>query len=87
MSKLDPFDSEGYRTYYLNENKTRWFRVDLSANKDKITLSTKSGKLITRTCQYYMKSIDLKTRETVIKVKITYKQRILLVTRDTVLED
>jgi hypothetical protein len=70
-----------YNTYYLDDTSSRWVHLDRFGNKDKITLETKSGKLITRTCQFY-ESFGQFT-----KVQITYKGERMLVFPDTILED
>jgi hypothetical protein len=70
-----------YRTYFLNDNKTRWINVDNVGKKDTITLKTESGRLETRTCQYWSNFTSG------IKAKITYKRKVYFVTEDTVLED
>jgi CYTH domain-containing protein len=92
MSQLPPYDSQGYRTYYLNDSRTRWIRVDKFGNKDKVTLKTKSGKLVTRTCQYYVRQLGAAhiagdTPSLVDKIKITYCGNTMFVTASTVLED
>jgi hypothetical protein len=77
-----------YRTFYLNDKKTRWINVDTYGNKDKIVLSTTSGKLITRTCQYWGKFVLSKDDKTIVlKTKITYKGKTYFVTPNTILED
>jgi hypothetical protein len=77
-----------YRTFYLNDKKSRWINVDTYGNKDKIVLSTTSGKLITRTCQYWgMFYRDLSDKTLVLKTKITYKGKSYFVTQNTILED
>jgi hypothetical protein len=77
-----------YRTFYLNDKKSRWINVDTYGNKDKIVLSTTSGKLITRTCQYWGKFfLGDDAKSIVLKTKITYKGKIYFVTPNTILED
>ena len=70
-----------FRKYFLTDDKSRWFLVDSYGNRDKITLPTKSGKLETRTCQYHFMLGGVEM------VKISYKGRVHLVSKDTVLED
>ena len=62
-------------------NDTRWCYLDQFGRKDHITLKTESGKLITRTAQYY----QIVAGE--IKIYITYKGDGLLVTEDYILDD
>jgi hypothetical protein len=77
-----------YRTFYLNDKKSRWINVDTYGNKDKITLKTVSGKLITRTCQYWGKFfLDDNAKTIILKTKITYKSRTYFVTENSILED
>jgi hypothetical protein len=70
-----------YNTFYLNNTGSRWVRMDRFGNKDKITLETKSGKLVTRTCQFY------KSFGSSATTQITYKGKRMMVFPDTVLED
>ena len=70
-----------YRKYFLNDSQSRWLLVDTYGNKDKITLSTESGRLETRTCQYHF------LLEGVEMVKISYKGRVHIVSKATVLKD
>jgi hypothetical protein len=70
-----------YNTFYLNNTGSRWVRMDRFGNKDKITLETKSGKLVTRTCQFYKSFGNFAT------IQITYKGKRMMVFPDTVLED
>jgi hypothetical protein len=70
-----------YNTFYLNNTGSRWVNIDRFGNKDKITLETKSGKLITRTCQFYEQFGNFAT------IQITYKGKRMMVFADTVLED
>ena len=41
------------RTYYLNNKQTKWVVYDNNGNKVKKEFTTKSGKKIKRTVQYY----------------------------------
>lgn len=77
---------ENYRIFYLNDSKSRWIYVDRLGRKDKIVLKTKSGRLETRTCQYYMKFYKVDSKEFTVKCKITYKGNTLFVTEDTILD-
>jgi hypothetical protein len=70
-----------YNTFYLNNTGSRWIQIDRFGNKDKITLETKSGKLITRTCQFYEQFGNFAI------IQITYKGKRMMVFPDTVLED
>ena len=70
-----------YNTYYLNNTGSRWVLLDRFGNKDKITLTTQSGKLVTRTCQFYEQFGNYAT------IQITYKGKRRMVFADTVLED
>jgi hypothetical protein len=70
-----------YNTFYLNNTGSRWVNIDRFGNKDKIILETKSGRLITRTCQFYEQFGNFAT------VQITYKGKRMMVFPDTVLED
>ena len=60
---------------------TRWCYLDQYGRKDHVTLTTETGKLITRTAQYYQIVNDE------IKIYITYKGDGILVTEDYVLDD
>ena len=60
---------------------TRWCYLDQFGRKDHITLTTESGKLITRTAQYYQIVNDE------VKIYITYKGDGVLVTEDYILDD
>ena len=62
-------------------NNTRWCYLDQYGRKDHVTLKTESGKLITRTAQYYQIVNDE------VKIYITYKGDGILVTEDYVLDD
>jgi len=76
-----------YRRFYLNDSKSRWIHVDKVGKKDTIVLHTRSGRLETRTCQYWGKfTVDAKGT-IVERCKITYKGRTFFVNKDTVLED
>ena len=81
MERYDFNQGKLFHTHYLNHAKTRWVRLDNYGNKDKITLTTVSGKLITRTCQYHEE-----TKNGSITY-ITYKGKGMKVTPDTVLGD
>ena len=70
-----------YNTFYLNNTGSRWVHIDRFGNKDKIALETKSGKLVTRTCQFYESFGNFAT------IQITYKGKRMVVFPDTVLED
>jgi len=62
-------------------NNRRWCYLDQYGRKDHVTLKTESGKLITRTAQYYQIVNDE------VKIYITYKGDGILVTEDYVLDD
>jgi len=62
-------------------NNIRWCYLDQYGRKDHVTLKTESGKLITRTAQYYQIVNDE------VKIYITYKGVGILVTEDYVLDD
>jgi major membrane immunogen (membrane-anchored lipoprotein) len=70
-----------HKTYYLNNRGSRWVNLDKNGNKDKITLETKSGKLITRTAQFHEQFGNSVT------TMITYKGKRMMVFADTKLED
>ena len=76
-----------YKKVFVDEKQNRWVYLDDLGNKDTITLFTKSGKLITRTCQYYSNFYIHSSDSLVEKVKISYKGRYYFVTKDTILED
>ena len=70
-----------YTTYYLNNTGSRWVNLDKFGNKDKITLKTETGKLITRTCQFHEQFGNF------VRTQITYKGQRMFVFSDTTLED
>lgn len=69
------------KTYYLNNTGSRWVNLDNFGNKDKITLETVTGKLVTRTCQFWEQWGNF------AKCQITYKGKRRMVFTNTVLED
>lgn len=81
--KKDMSDGRGFKTYYLNNTGSRWVNMDDFGNKQLVTLETKSGKLITRTVQFY-EAFGLFVRP---MMQITYKGKRMKVFADTVLED
>lgn len=70
-----------FKTFYLNNRGDRWIEVDEYGNKKLITLKTKSGKLITRTIQFYESFGNF------ARMQITYKGKRMFVFSDTILED
>lgn len=70
-----------FQTYYLNNSGSRWVVMDKDGNKEKVTLKTESGKLITRTAQFYENFGKF------VRVMITYKGERMFVFTDTILED
>jgi hypothetical protein len=70
-----------HSTYYLNNQGTRWVRMDKFGNKDKITLTTRAGQLVTRTVQFYEQWGNF------VRIQITYKGTRMFVQHDTILED
>jgi major membrane immunogen (membrane-anchored lipoprotein) len=78
---MSNFTNSHYATYYLNNRGSRWVNLDKNGNKDKITLKTKSGKLITRTAQFHESFGNFAT------TMITYKGKRMMVFADTKLED
>lgn len=70
-----------YQLYYLNNSGHRWVNLDRFGNKDKVVLKTKSGKLITRTAQYWESFGNFAA------VQISYKGKRMKVFPDTILED
>jgi len=72
---------------YLNSIKTRWCNINDVGDRDKIHLYTESGKLITRTAQYWEEFTSLVTGEKYIKCKITYRGKTYFVAKDTILDD
>jgi hypothetical protein len=83
----DIIKERGMQKIFLNTIKTRWCNIDSNGDRDKIHLYTKSGKLVTRTAQYWEEFTSLVTGEKYRKCKITYKGKILFVSETTVLED
>ncbi len=67
-------------TYYLNNSGSRWVNLT-NGKRDKITLKTVSGKVITRTVQFWSSFGNFAT------ARISYKGRRIDVFADTVLED
>ena len=76
-----------YKKVFVDVKQKRWINVDAFGNKDTITLKTRSGKLITRTCQYWSMFFIPTKRTTAPKCKISYKGKYMFVNEDTVLED
>lgn len=76
-----------YTKVFVDVKQKRWVMLDTFGNKDTITLKTVSGKLITRTCQYWGMFFIPAKRTTAPKCKISYKGKYMFVTIDTVLED
>ena len=70
-----------FKTYHLNNSGSRWVNMDKDGNKEKITLTTNSGKLITRTAQFYEQFGNF------ARIMITYKGKRRFVLVDTILED
>lgn len=73
-----------FKRYFLNPEHTRWVNMDDFGTKDKIVLKTTSGRLETRTCQYWATYIG---SDNIPKAKITYKGKRFFVTLDTILVD
>lgn len=67
-------------TYYLNNNGSRWVNL-INGVRDRIQLSTKSGKLIERGVNYWASFGNFAT------ANISYKGQRINVFADTVLED
>jgi hypothetical protein len=76
-----------FKKVFIDKKEKRWVYLDEFGNKDTITLKTASGKLITRTCQYWSVFFIPHQRCTKSKCKISYKGKYMFVTEDTVLED
>jgi hypothetical protein len=76
-----------YSKVYVDKKEKRWINVDRFGNKDTITLKTVSGKLITRTCQYWQMFFIPHLRESKPKCKVSYKGQYMFVNEDTILED
>jgi hypothetical protein len=70
-----------FQTFYLNNTGSRWVNLDSFGNKELITLTTESGKLITRTAQFF------ETFGNFVRIQITYKGVRRMVFADTILED
>lgn len=70
-----------FKTFYLNNRGDRWIEVDEFGTKKLVTLFTKSGKLITRTIQFYEQFGNF------ARMQITYKGERMFVFADTILED
>ena len=68
-------------TYYLNNSGSRWVHIDSQGNKDKISLLTKSGKVIARVVNYWSSFGNFAT------ANISYKGKKIDVFADQVLED
>lgn len=68
-------------TYYLNNNGSRWVHLDAQGKRDKVTLETVTGKLITRTVNYWQSFGNFAT------ANISYKGKKLNVFADTLLCD
>ena len=66
--------------YYLNNSGHRWV-VYQDGKKEKITLETKSGELVTRSVNYYEQLGNWAT------ANISYKGKRINVFMDTLLED
>jgi hypothetical protein len=71
-------DNNKYAQVWLT--KTRWVYMDRFGNKDKITISTSKGQLLTRTVQFWQ-MVNYKPH-----ARITVNQRPYMVTPDTILE-
>lgn len=69
------------RKKYLNSSGSRWVHFMSDGSKEQLTFTTKSGKKVVRTAQWYESFGDFAT------VRITYKGKKLDVFTDTVLED
>jgi len=67
-------------TYYLNNTGHRWVILE-NGKRNRITLTTKSGKEITRSVNYYEAFGNFAT------ANISYKGRKINVFSDTILED
>jgi hypothetical protein len=71
-------DNNKYTQVWLT--KTRWVNMDRFGNKDKITISTSKGQLLTRTVQFWQ-MVNYKPH-----ARITVNQKPYMVTPDTILE-
>lgn len=80
-NKKDMSEGREFKTYYLNNHGSRWVRLDSFGNKELITLQTESGKLITRTAQFFESFGNF------VRIQITYKGIRRYVFTDTILED
>lgn len=67
-------------TYYLNNNGSRWVNYT-NGKKDKISLQTTTGKIITRTAIYYESFGNFAT------ALISYKGKKISVFPDSILQD
>lgn len=80
-NKKDMSEGREFKTYYLNNSGSRWVNLDSFGNKELITLTTESGKLITRTAQFFESFGNF------VRIQITYKGIRRYVFSDTILED
>ena len=67
-------------TYYLNNSGSRWITL-VNGKREKITLTTKSGKTVTRSVNYYSSFGNFAT------CNISYKGKRINVFADEILED
>ena len=67
-------------TYYLNNSGSRWIHM-INGKREKVSLTTKSGKRVERTANYYSSFGNFAT------VNISYKGKKINVFTDTLLED
>jgi hypothetical protein len=70
-----------YTKYPLSGSNSCWVMMDRFGNKSKVTLSTNSGQLITRTVQFYRQVGSQ------VEMQITYKGERVFVNEFTILED
>ena len=68
-------------TYYLNNSGSRWVTMNREGNHDRISLLTKTGKVITRAVKYWEAFGNFAI------ARISYKGKMIDVFTDTVLED
>jgi hypothetical protein len=82
MKLRDLNEGKTFKSVWLNDEQQRYFKHDEWGNRDKITLTTMSGKYITRTVQHW-----IITQSGEHRAYITYNSRSFYANVFTVLID
>jgi hypothetical protein len=77
-----------FKVLFLDDEKTRYIRYNQWGDRDKVTLQTTSGKLVTRTAQHWLCSgLPETVNRKIDEVYITYRGHSFYVTKSTILQD